>query len=170
MRNTGVNFNTPAIIKKLISTVSYFQVRSQLRRQAAAHSDHVKDVVEVETSELKRKHTHEMEINISTERSAHQNEFSSLAGRVDGIRLIIRQKAELESKIRTAQELWLACKALNLALSIETPQTGIRPPLRSEVNAIQNVANEVKLAPESNEISTLERNDFVDTILKSIPK
>ena len=111
-----------------------------------------------------------MEINISTERSAHQNEFSSLAGRVDGIRLIIRQKAELESKIRTAQELWLACKALSLALSIETPQTEIRPPLRSEVNAIQNVANEVKLAPESNEISTLERNDFVDTILKSIPK
>merc|ERR1712018_664872 len=83
------------------------EVRSQLRRQAAAHADHIKDVAEVEKSELKRKHDHELEENISMERSAHQKELSSLAGRVDGIKVVVGQRAELEAKISKAQELWL---------------------------------------------------------------
>merc|ERR1719394_1457148 len=119
------------------------EVRSQLRRQAAAHADHVKDVIEVEKSELQRKHDHELEERISGERSAHHKELSSLAGRVDGIKVVVGQRADLEAKVRQAQELWLASKALNLALSTDSSPNGILPPIQREVDVLRNVANKV---------------------------
>jgi len=145
------------------------EVRSQLRRQAAAHADHVKDVIEVEKSELQRKHDHELEENISRERSAHHKELSSLAGRVDGINVVIGQRAELESKIRKAQELWLASKALNLALSTDTSPDGILPPIQREVDVLRNVASKVKSVPGEQK-NSIEMVDFVKSVLDSIPK
>ena len=145
------------------------KVRSQLRRQAAAHADHVKDVIEVEKSELQRKHDHELEESISRERSAHHKELSSLAGRVDGINVVIGQRAELESKIRKAQELWLASKALNLALSTDTSPDGILPPIQREVDVLRNVANKVK-SVSGEPKNSIEMVDFVKSVLDSIPK
>ena len=145
------------------------QVRSQLRRQAAAHADHIKDVVEVEKSELQRKHDHELEESISRERSTHQKELSSLAGRVDGINIVIGQRAELEAKIRKAQELWLASKALNLALSSET-SNGILPPIKQEVDVLKNIADKVRSIPGGNSEKSKEMSEFVNSIADSIPK
>merc|ERR1712018_1084008 len=45
------------------------EARIQLRRQIAAHADHVKDVVDLQASELKRKHNHDFELEMSRERS-----------------------------------------------------------------------------------------------------
>ena len=146
------------------------QVRSQLRRQAAAHADHVKDVVDVETSELKRKHDHVLEETISRERSAHQKEISSLAGRVDGINVVVEQRAEVDAKISKAQELWLASKALCLALSNDSSSDGILPPIRYEVDALKNIAHKVKSIPGGKEENSLEMGDFVNSVLDSIPK
>ena len=146
------------------------QVRSQLRRQAAAHADHVKDAIEVESSELKRKHSHEMEETISSERSVHQKELSSLTGRVDGIKMVVRQRANIELKIRKAQDLWLACKALSLALSAETTTNGILPSIKPELDEIEKVARKALAVPGTAEENSLEKEDFVKTILNSIPK
>merc|ERR1719322_657451 len=87
------------------------ETRCQLRRQAMVHADHVKDSMEIQAAELNRKHDHELEESISRERSAHHKELSSLAGRVDGINVVIGQRAELESKIRKAQE-WMVSMLL----------------------------------------------------------
>merc|ERR1719322_611837 len=145
------------------------EVRSQLRRQAAAHADHIKDVVEVEKSELKRKHDHELEENISMERSAHQKELSSLAGRVDGIKAVVGQRADLEAKVRQAQELWLASKAINLALSSDTTN-GVLPPIQHEVDVLKNITDKVKSIPGGKEEKSREMSEFVDSIIESIPK
>jgi len=145
------------------------EVRSQLRRQAAAHADHIKDVVEVEKSELKRRHDHELEENISMERSAHQKELSSLAGRVDGIKAVVGQRADLEAKVRQAQELWLASKAINLALSSDTTN-GVLPPIQHEVDVLKNIADKVKSIPGGKEEKSREMSEFVDSIIESIPK
>merc|ERR1712018_796416 len=141
----------------------------QLRRQIAAHADHVKDVVDLEKSELKRKHDHELEENISMERSAHQKELSSLAGRVDGIKVVVGQRADLETKVRQAQELWLASKAINLALSSDTTN-GVLPPIQHEVDVLKNIADKVKSIPGGKEEKSREMSEFVDSIIESIPK
>merc|ERR1712226_21315 len=146
------------------------EVRSQLRRQAAAHADHVKDVIDVEKSELQRKYDHELEETISRERSAHQKEISSLAGRVDGINVVVGQRAEVEAKISKAQELWLASKALYLALSNDSSADGILPPIRYEVDALKDIANKVKSTPGGKEQNSLEMGDFVNSVIDSIPK
>ena len=110
-----------------------------------------------------------MEESISRERSAHHKELSSLAGRVDGINVVIGQRAELESKIRKAQELWLASKALNLALSTDTSPDGILPPIQREVDVLRNVASKVKSVPGEQK-NSIEMVDFVKSVLDSIPK
>ena len=111
-----------------------------------------------------------MEENISSERSAHQKELSSLTGRVDGMKIVVRQRASIELKIREAEELWLACKALNLALSAETTKNGILPPIQTEFEVLENVANKAVPIPGTSEQNSLEKDDFVKTVLNSIPK
>ena len=110
-----------------------------------------------------------MEESISRERSTHQKELSSLAGRVDGINIVIGQRAELEAKIRKAQELWLASKALNLALSSET-SNGILPPIKQEVDVLKNIADKVRSIPGGNSEKSKEMSEFVNSIVDSIPK
>ena len=115
-----------------------------------------------------------MEDKISSERSAHQKELSSLTGRIDGIKMVVRQRADLELRIHEAQELWLACKALSLALCGSTLPDGILPSIQTEFNAVEKAANNVRsVAAEVSGVVSgvpLETNDFVPTVLNSIPK
>ena len=103
------------------------------------------------------------------ERSAHQKELSSLAGRVDGIKVVVGQRADLETKVRQAQELWLASKAINLALSSDTTN-GVLPPIQHEVDVLKNIADKVKSIPGGKEEKSREMTEFVDSIIESIPK
>ena len=103
------------------------------------------------------------------ERSAHQKELSSLAGRVDGIKVVVGQRADLETKVRQAQELWLASKAINLALSSDTTN-GVLPPIQHEVDVLKSIADKVKSIPGGNEEKSREMTEFVDSIIESIPK
>ena len=88
---------------------------------------------------------------------------------MEGIKVVVRQRADLEQKIREAQELWLACKALSLALSMETPSNGNLSPLKSEVDAIKQVANKAKSISGGNEGNASEMNEFVKVVINSIP-
>jgi len=144
-------------------------VRSQLRRQAAAHADHVKDVLDVQSSELQRKHGLILEEQLSKERSAHLKELTALTGRVEGIKNVVRQRSQLESKIREAQELWLACKALTLALSIENPADGILPPLKKEVGVLKKVAEKTRSISGSSSGGTSPHGEFINAVLSSLP-
>ena len=117
-----------------------------------------------------RKHNHEMEESISSERSTHQKELSSLTGRVDGIKIVVRQRGDLEIKIREAQELWLACKALSQALSTETPLSGILPSIQTEFNAIERIANRATSVNVRHEENSSEIKDFIKTVLNSVPR
>ena len=117
-----------------------------------------------------RKHNHEMEESISRERSTHQKELSSLTGRVDGIKIVVRQRGDLEIKIREAQELWLACKALSQALSTETPLSGILPSIQTEFNAIERIANRATFVNVRHEENSSEIKDFIKTVLNSVPR
>ena len=111
-----------------------------------------------------------MEESISRERSTHQKELSSLTGRVDGIKVVVRQRGDLEIKIREAQELWLACKALSQALSTETPLSEILPSIQTEFNAIERIANRATSVNVRYEENSSEIKDFIKTVLNSVPR
>ena len=110
-----------------------------------------------------------MEEKISTERSVYQKELSSLTGRVDGLKIVVRQRASIELRIRQAQELWLACKALSLALSADTTKNGILPPIQTEFDAIKKVASINASVQGTCEENFSDNEDFVKTLLSSIP-
>ena len=48
------------------------EMRSQLRRQAAAHSDHISDVLEVQQKELGRMNARVLDEAVTSEKSAHK--------------------------------------------------------------------------------------------------
>ena len=125
-------------------------------------------MLDVQGSELERKHNLVLDEELSMERSAHQKELAAVSGRVEGIRTVVRQRAQLELKIREAQELWLACKALSLALSRESPPNGILPPLKTEVEAIKRVADKTRSISDG--VSQSSAVEFVDSVLDSLPR
>ena len=125
-------------------------------------------MLDVQESELKRKHDNVLDEELSKERSAHQKELAAVSGRVEGIKTVARQRAQLELKIREAQELWLACKALSLALSRESPPHGILPPIKTEVEAIKSVADKTKSIADG--VSQYSGVEFVDSVLDSVPR
>ena len=48
------------------------EMRSQLRRQAAAHADHIQDVVDVQQTELGRLHARVLDEAVTSEKSVHK--------------------------------------------------------------------------------------------------
>jgi len=48
------------------------EMRSQLRRQAGAHADHIQDVLEVQHKELDRLHSRVVDEAVTAEKSAHK--------------------------------------------------------------------------------------------------
>jgi len=141
------------------------EMRCQLRRQAAAHSDHIKDSLEVQEMEIGRKLQRKMDEALSEERSKYKGELSKLAGSVAGLKVAVRERAGAQVAVRNAQELWLACTALQRALEAARPESGLLP-LEQEVAAIKHAAA-LTLTPGNGS----ENDDavFVDSVVASLP-
>lgn len=136
------------------------EMRVQLRRQAAAHSDHLGDVLRVQ----EKQHAAQMErLEISTrqqERDRYQEKLNGAMAKLRGVEAAIEGRADLEKQNKKSQELWLACETLKQ--TIATGRLGGRnwedklKPLANEVIAIKEVAG-----PD---------NQFVNTILEKVPE
>ena len=55
-------------------------IRSQLRRQDAAHSDNLQDMISVQEAELKRKHDHQLSEELSNCKSSHLQVIGDVGG------------------------------------------------------------------------------------------
>ncbi|XP_014773687.1 MICOS complex subunit Mic60 [Octopus bimaculoides] len=133
-------------------------LRSHLARQAAAHSCHLKDALEVHEKELETEFDKRLNMKILEERATFQTEMSGWIGRLKGIEAAVEARAETEKLAKQAQELWLACVALN----------GVIRQGRKNI-----LSNENQLKPLKKEIRTVtdagQNHPFVTTILNSIP-
>merc|ERR1712106_580199 len=87
-------------------------IRSQLRRQAAAHSDHLQDMLSVQEAELLRKHEHSLSEELAITRSSQLEKLSSLSGMVSGLSTSLQARQEQDRRAVTSQQLWLACSGL----------------------------------------------------------
>uniref|UniRef100_A0A8C0X1J2 MICOS complex subunit MIC60 n=1 Tax=Castor canadensis TaxID=51338 RepID=A0A8C0X1J2_CASCN len=123
------------------------EMRTQLRRQAAAHTDHLRDVLRVQEQELK----YEFEQGLCEKLSEKELEFRRLSqeqvdnftldintayARLRGIEQAVQSHAVAEEEARKAHQLWLSVEALKY--SMKTSSADRRTvPLESAVEAIR---------------------------------
>ncbi|NWZ83859.1 MIC60 protein, partial [Poecile atricapillus] len=123
------------------------EMRTQLRRQAAAHTDHLRDVLKIQEQDLKT----EFEQNLSEKLSEQEMQFRRLTqeqldnftldintayARLKGIEQAVESHAVAEEEARKAHQLWLSVEALKYCMRSGTGD-GPTEPLGSAVRAIQ---------------------------------
>ncbi|XP_023374548.1 MICOS complex subunit MIC60 isoform X2 [Otolemur garnettii] len=123
------------------------EMRTQLRRQAAAHTDHLRDVLRVQEQELK----YEFEQDLAEKLSEQELQFRRLSqeqvdnftldintayARLRGIEQAVQSHAVAEKEARKAHQLWLSVEALKYSMKTSSAETPTIP-LGSAVEAIK---------------------------------
>ncbi|KAM7113588.1 MICOS complex subunit MIC60 isoform X3 [Ciconia boyciana] len=123
------------------------EMRTQLRRQAAAHTDHLRDVLKIQEQELKV----EFEQNLSEKLSEQEMQFRRLTqeqldnftldintayARLKGIEQAVESHAVAEEDARKAHQLWLSVEALKYCMKTASGDSPTEP-LESAVKAIK---------------------------------
>lgn len=131
------------------------EMRVQLKRQSEAHADHIQDSMNVQKQELTRQHSRDLDE--ATEKAAikHREELGGIIGHLQGLQIALESRSNMELASLEAQELWLACTALQSAVA-ETDGKEIRN-LNKEITAIKKV------------LQNHGKDPFVKSILDSIP-
>ncbi|NXD20698.1 MIC60 protein, partial [Spelaeornis formosus] len=123
------------------------EMRTQLRRQAAAHTDHLRDVLKIQEQDLKV----EFEQNLTEKLSEQEMQFRRLTqeqldnftldintayARLKGIEQAVESHAVAEEEARKAHQLWLSVEALKYCMRSGTGDSPTEP-LGSAVKAIK---------------------------------
>ncbi|NXY34285.1 MIC60 protein, partial [Pomatorhinus ruficollis] len=123
------------------------EMRTQLRRQAAAHTDHLRDVLKIQEQDLKV----EFEQNLSEKLSEQEMQFRRLTqeqldnftldintayARLKGIEQAVESHAVAEEEARKAHQLWLSVEALKYCMRSGTGDSPTEP-LGSAVKAVK---------------------------------
>ncbi|NXJ89376.1 MIC60 protein, partial [Corythaixoides concolor] len=123
------------------------EMRTQLRRQAAAHTDHLRDVLKIQEQELKE----EFEQNLLEKLSEQEMQFRRLTqeqldnftldintayARLKGIEQAVESHAVAEEEARKAHQLWLSVEALKYCMKTASGDSPTEP-LESAVKAIK---------------------------------
>ncbi|NXJ62639.1 MIC60 protein, partial [Rostratula benghalensis] len=141
------------------------EMRTQLRRQAAAHTDHLRDVLKIQEQELKV----EFEQNLAEKLSEQEMQFRRLTqeqldnftldmntafARLKGIEQAVESHAEAEEEARKAHQLWLSVEALKYCMKTASGDSPTQP-LESAVKAIK---------------ASCSDNAFTETLTAALPQ
>ncbi|KAM4051334.1 MICOS complex subunit MIC60 isoform 2-T2 [Anomaloglossus baeobatrachus] len=141
------------------------EMRTQLRRQAAAHTDHLRDVLGVQEQELKT----EFQQSLSEKLSEQEMQFRRLSqeqvdgftldintayARLKGIEEAVEGHAVAEEEARKAHHLWLSIEALKFTLR---SASGEHPtdPLEGAVQGIR---------------ASCSNNEFTEALTGALPQ
>jgi len=150
------------------------EMRAQLRRQAAAHSDHLADVLSVQSAELTRKNDHILDEKLSAAKSEYLTSLSGLSGTVTGLTEALTSRASADKASLRAQGLWLACTGLVTSLGKGNAKAdtwdGRLLPLAADLKSIEGAAGEedtfVKAVVGSVSKVAVERGVYTEDSLK----
>uniref|UniRef100_A0A8C1XBP8 MICOS complex subunit MIC60 n=1 Tax=Cyprinus carpio TaxID=7962 RepID=A0A8C1XBP8_CYPCA len=132
------------------------EMRTQLRRQAAAHTDHLRDVLKVQEQEL-REEAQEILNSKMMEQETHYRritqeqldtftlDMSAAYARLKGIEEAIDSHVIAEEEARKAHQLWLSVEALNYTLKSAGADSPTEP-LEGAVRAIKENCAENEFA------------------------
>ncbi|KAM9329628.1 MICOS complex subunit MIC60 [Gastrophryne carolinensis] len=141
------------------------EMRTQLRRQAAAHTDHLRDVLGVQEQELKA----EFQQNLSEKLSEQEMQYRRLSqeqldgftldintayARLKGIEQAVEGHAVAEEEARKAHHLWLSIEALKLMLKTASGESPTEP-LEGAVKGIR---------------ASCSNNDFTEALTAALPQ
>jgi len=134
------------------------ELRVQMKRQAAAHADHITDVLAVQEAELARKLTKEHQEVMDAMTGKYNESLAKLGGVVGGLKGGLEARAGADEASKAAQSLWVASSKLstivnNGNVSAKTWEEKLTP-LGGAVKTVTNVAGKDK---------------FVSTVCSSIP-
>ncbi|TFK09991.1 MICOS complex subunit Mic60 [Platysternon megacephalum] len=123
------------------------EMRTQLRRQAAAHTDHLRDVLKIQEQELKL----EFQQSLSEKLSEQEMQFKRLTqeqldnftldintayARLKGIEQAVESHAVAEEEARKAHQLWLSVEALKYSMKTASGDSPTEP-LECAVEAVK---------------------------------
>ncbi|XP_017073548.1 MICOS complex subunit Mic60 isoform X1 [Drosophila eugracilis] len=140
-------------------------LRLQLKKQAEAHADHIKDIVAQRETDLTRSFKRELEDKLATEKANYKLQLAAMLGKLRGMDAALaeiedefQERADAERTANQAQALWAACQALWASVRTATPGVHYKEklrPLKNELNAIAKVA---------------KGDDLVAAVLDSVPQ
>lgn len=143
------------------------ELRQQLMRQAAAHSDHLTEVLKVQEKELGEKFDKILEEKLAEQRLKFQNKIAGWIARLKGIEAAVDSHADLERQARKAQELWLACQML-----YNTIENGPNIP-EDVADSTDRDKYEDRMRPLVDEFMAIldagSNHPFVNAVLETIP-
>ena len=84
-----------------------------MKRQAAAHADHITDVLSVQEAELVRKFKQEHEETVESLNNKYRESLAKLHGVVGGLAAGLEERAASDQAAMAAQALWVASSSLN---------------------------------------------------------
>nr|XP_057919678.1 MICOS complex subunit MIC60 isoform X3 [Doryrhamphus excisus] len=114
------------------------EMRTQLRRQAAAHTDHVQDVLKVQEQELKAEAEQVLNSKLLEQETQYRQlsqehldnftlDMNAAYARLKGMEEAIDSHVVAEEEARKAHQLWLSVEALNYTLKTADADTPTQP-------------------------------------------
>lgn len=94
------------------------EVRGQLKRQAAAHAEHLGDELGRQELELAAHWQLKLFDELNKEKDRQFKEIASIRGRLLGLQSVVSARADADKAARAARQLWLACQALRNTLRL----------------------------------------------------
>lgn len=92
------------------------EVRGQLKRQAAAHSEHLNDMLLKKEQDVTKLWQAKLFDEIIKEKDRHLKEIASVKGKVLGLKTAVEGRADADRAAHSARRLWLACNSLRNTL------------------------------------------------------
>lgn len=127
----------------------------ELGRQAAAHNNHLAQMLKLQQDELQIFYERKMDAERERIRSEFFSKVAFTLGKVRGIENALNARVNLELQANNANQLWLAVQNLNDILTTSTTETDSElAPIKSNIDTI---------------ISSAPDNEFVRKLVKSLP-
>uniref|UniRef100_A0A8B9KTI9 MICOS complex subunit MIC60 n=1 Tax=Astyanax mexicanus TaxID=7994 RepID=A0A8B9KTI9_ASTMX len=132
------------------------EMRTQLRRQAAAHTDHLRDVLKVQEQELREEAQEALSSKMMEQETQHRRlaqeqldsftlDMNSAYARLKGMEEAIDSHVVAEEEARKAHQLWLSVEALNYTLKTAAADAPTEP-LEGAVRTIKESCAENEFA------------------------
>nr|XP_061835604.1 MICOS complex subunit MIC60-like isoform X2 [Nerophis lumbriciformis] len=114
------------------------EMRTQLRRQAAAHTDHVQDVLKVQEQELRAESEQVLNSKLLEQETQYRQlsqeqldnftlDMNTAHARLKGVEEAIDSHVVAEEEARKAHQLWLSVEALNYTLKTAEAASPTKP-------------------------------------------
>lgn len=88
------------------------QFTQQLKRQAAAYTDHLNESLKAQQQELTRTFDAERQLELATLMAKYHEDLAKLHGLAKGIQHAVHNRADKDRISRQVRELWIAAQSL----------------------------------------------------------